>query len=174
LPKKYKLLNNISTIANLAAGAYGMYVSSENRKVLSPQALGKIRLKFGDEYLKTHNLGELSKVVIKKYFPDIADTDIKSSDIIHVNVNRIVKEFGDSFKAILEIAKTIVHESTHEIERETLGWTNEIRPQRAELVFEKWVHNNLNIILKNIPQLNLYLKNPSFLSTIPNSNQSSL
>ena len=41
-----KYLRNISTIANLSNGVYGLYNSSENQKVIQQEADRKIRFKF--------------------------------------------------------------------------------------------------------------------------------
>ena len=43
----------------------------------------------------------------KKYVPDIDERQIQPSDTIHVNINKIVSQFGDSIEAIFEIIETI-------------------------------------------------------------------
>lgn len=137
-----KILNNISTIANLASGAYGLYNSKYNKKVLSKIASDKIRFKFGDDVIKNNQIHNIPEVIIKKYIPEISDRDIVPSDVIFVNVSRIVRELGDTPEAIIEIASTIVHESTHEKEREEKGYTSEIAPQNEEKLFKIWIKNN--------------------------------
>ena len=148
-----RLLNNISTIAPLNSGVYGLYNSAENRKVLGIQASSKIKFKFGDEMLNSSNLQKLPNSVIKRYIPDIDDRQLVPSDIIHVNVNKIVSELGDSSTALIEIASTIVHEATHEIEFQTYGRTDETGPQKAEKDFKSWVSSNWALISSRIPQI---------------------
>lgn len=148
-----KLLNNISTIANLANGAYGLYNSKYNKKVISQNATQKIRFKFGDEVFSSNKINNIPEVVIKRYMPELRDEDIIPSDVIFVNVSRIVKELGDSIQAVIEIASTIVHESTHEKEREETGKTSEIKPQQEEKLFKDWFIKNKNRILIKYPRL---------------------
>jgi hypothetical protein len=149
-----KILNNISTIANLANGAYGLYNSKYNKKVISQNASQKIRFKFGDDVLSSSKINNIPEIVVKRYIPDIRDEDIIPSDVIFVNVSRIVKELGDSIQAVLEIASTIVHESTHEKEREETGQTSEVKPQQEEKLFQTWFVKNKNRILMKYPILN--------------------
>jgi hypothetical protein len=150
-----RLLNNISTIAPLNSGVYGLYNSGENKKVIGPAASSKIKFKFGDDVLKSGNIHRLPNSVIKQYMPDLDDRQIAPSDIIHVNVNRIVKELGDGPAAIIEIASTIVHEATHEIEFQTRGKTDEIGPRKAEQDFKSWVSANRRLVSSRIPQISL-------------------
>lgn len=153
LPKGQKLLNNISTIANLNAGAYGLYNSSQNRKVLPPDVRDEIKFRFGDDYLKKYNMASLPRAVLKRYFPKLQDNQIKSGDVINVNIGRILREFGDSLRAILEIASTIVHEATHEMEREMGRPAGEGGPQMAERRFMTWANQNMARILQRFPEL---------------------
>ena len=150
---RLKLLNNISTIANLSSGVYGLYNSGDNKKVINQNATQKIRLKFGDDIFKSNKINNIPKAVIKKYIPDIQDTDIQQSDIIYVNVNRIIRELGDSPQSILQIASTIVHEATHEIEREEKGFTNETGPVMEEKKFLNWFKLNKVRLVQKFPQL---------------------
>jgi len=147
------LLKNISTVAPLSSGVYGLYNSGENKKVIGPAAANKIKFKFGQDALTNVNTQRLANVVIKQYIPDIDERQIAPSDVIHVNVRRIVAELGDTPQAVVEIASTIVHEATHEIEFQTLGKTDENGPKRAESEFHAWVRSNWNLILSKIPQL---------------------
>jgi len=138
-PDKRKLLLNINTIAPLTSGVYGMYMSSENKKVIGPDVLNKMKLVFPKDAMITQKLQTLPIAVIKKYIPDLDEKKVQPSDTIHVNVQKIIKEFGDSPKAIIEIASTIVHEATHELEREFYGKTDETGPKKAEQDFMSWV-----------------------------------
>ena len=148
-----KLLNNISTVAPLYSGVYGLYNSAENKKVIGPAAANKIRFKFNQPMMQ-QNIQLLPNSVIKQYFPDIDEKQIMPSDVIHVNVQRIVREMGDTKEAVLEIASTIVHEVTHEIEFQTKGKTDEFGPKKAEELFKNWVRTNWNLVVSKIPQIN--------------------
>lgn len=148
-----RLLNNITTIAPLQSGVYGLYNSAENKKVIGPSIANKINFKFGQNVLNQNSLQTLPNTVIKKYIPDIDEKQLVPSDVIHVNVRKIVQELGDGIPAIIEIASTIVHEATHEIEFQATGKTNEIGPKKAEKAFKIWVQKNWNFVLSQIPQL---------------------
>jgi len=148
-----KLLNNISTIANLSSGAYGLYNSANNKKVINQNALQKIRLKFGDDIFKNNKINNIPEVVIRKYITEIQDIDVQQSDVIYINVRRIIKELGDTSQAILEIASTIVHEATHEKEREEKGNTNETTPVMEETKFLNWFKINRLRLIQKFPQL---------------------
>ena len=110
-----KLLFNITTIADLASGAYGIYSSGENKKLL-PQPLEQQLVYYGK--VGRHNLDLVPKITIQRYYPDVPADQIKQSDTIHVNIRRILQESQNDLEAILQIASTIVHEATHEIEFE--------------------------------------------------------
>lgn len=148
------LLKNISTIAPLASGVYGLYNSGENKKVIGPTAANKIKFKFGDAQMHGADPQKLPNAVIKQYVPDVDERQLTPSDIIHVNVRRIISELGDTREAVLEIASTIVHEATHEIEFQTTGRTDETGPKRAESEFRAWVSANWKAVVARIPQLN--------------------
>lgn len=149
-----KILNNISTIANLASGAYGLYNSKYNKKVISQNAAQKIRFKFGNDIFTSNKINNIPEIVMKRYIPDLRDEEVIPSDVIFVNVSRIIKEFGDSIDAVFQIASTIIHESTHEKEREETGQTSEIKPQQEEKLFQTWFLKNKNRILMKHPILN--------------------
>jgi hypothetical protein len=151
-----KLLKNISTIATLQAGAYGLYNSGENRKVIGPDVANRLKMIFGQNVLNQSSLEKLPNVVIKKYIPDIDDKQIQPSDIIRVNVKRHLDTHGDSLATILEIASTIVHEATHELEMQVTGSTNEVGPTNAEREFMNWVKKSWNVITQRIPELKAY------------------
>jgi hypothetical protein len=148
-----KLLTNISTIAPLMSGVYGLYNSSENKKVIGPDILNKIRLKFGNDLTSMKNLQIIPSAVLRQHMPEIDINKIQPSDVIRVNVQKIVKELGDTKETIIEIASTIVHEATHELEYQTLGKTSEIGPKAAEAKFINWVSKNWNTIVVKIPEL---------------------
>jgi|694.fasta_scaffold08082_14 hypothetical protein len=150
---RLKLLHNISTIANLNNGAYGLYNSATNKKVINQNAIQKIRFKFGDDVFKGNKINSIPKVVIKKYIPDIQDIEIQPSDVIYVNVKRIIRELGDTPQAIIQIASTIVHEAIHEKEREEKGFTNETLPVMEEKKFLNWFKINKIRLVQKFPQL---------------------
>lgn len=151
------LLRNISTVAPLNTGVYGLYASAENRKVIGPEVANQVRFKFGNDLMSQSKINKLPNVVIKQYLPDIDEKKLVPSDVVHVNVAKIIRELGDSKEAVLEIASTIVHEATHEIEFQS-GKMNqgnkEAGPVNAELKFKNWVQKNWNTITRQIPQLN--------------------
>jgi len=147
---KPELLENIASIANLASGAYGVYNSGENRKLL-PKPIEQRMLYYGK--VNRHNLDMIPKSTLRKYFPDVPEDQIQDSDTIHINIRRIVNEFQGDLERVLEIAATIVHETTHEIERETQGWTSEAGPQAAEKEFMNWAKNNMKQIMAKYPEL---------------------
>ena len=146
---KPELLNNVSTIANLASGAYGLYNSGENKKVLPTNA----KFIFDQKHIDPKTIDLLPKSVIKQQFPEIDEKQIKESDTIHVNISRIVKESKTDLDAVLQIASTIVHECTHEMEREETGQTSEVGPQRAEREFMNWAKQNIKRIQDKHPEL---------------------
>lgn len=149
-----RILHNISTIAPLNSGVYGLYNSGENKRVIGPAAANKIKFKFGQEALQNQNIHKLPQHVIKQYIPDIDERQLASTDVIHVNVGKIIRELGDTKEAVLEIASTIVHEATHEMEFQTKGKTDENGPKKAERDFKAWVSGNWSLVLSKIPQLN--------------------
>lgn len=126
---RLNLLRNISTIAPLNSGVYGLYNSSENKKVIGPKIANQIKFKFGNNIVQQNNMHKLPNAVVKQYLPDIDTNQLIPSDVIHVNVQKIVRELGNTRQAIIEIASTIVHEATHEIEFQNTGKTNEVGPQ---------------------------------------------
>jgi hypothetical protein len=148
-----RLLTNISTIATLQSGAYGLYNSGENRKAIGPEIANKIKMKFGNDIFLNHKLDHVPNAVIKQYIPDVDVRRIQPSDVIRVNVQKHLAAHGDTIEAILEIASTIVHECTHELELQNTGKTSEAGPVAAEHTFMNWVDKNWNVILNRIPQL---------------------
>jgi hypothetical protein len=144
------LLNNIATIANLASGAYGVYNSGENQKII-PAQLQQSLIYYGR--VTKHNLDNIPKKTLMQYYPGIQETEIQESDTIHVNVARIMREAGSDFEAIMEIAATIIHECTHESERETTGSTSEAGPVAAEHRFMAWVEQNQGMLMSRFQEL---------------------
>lgn len=155
-PRYRKLLLNINTILPLSGGAYGLYVSSENRRTIGTSVLDKMRLIFPKDMMLNQKLQSLPSSVIKKYIPDVDERQIQPSDTIHVNVNKIVAQFGDSLASILEIASTIVHEAMHELELHHYGRTDESGPLREEKLFASWVVRNWRNIQTRVPELRSY------------------
>lgn len=145
-----ELLADISTIANLASGAYGVYNSGENRKVLPPE-MEKQLIYYGP--VKRHNLDMIPRKTLMQYYPHLHPQQIQDSDTIHVNVRRIMQESDSDLEAILEIASTIVHECTHSHELEDTGQTSEAGPVRAEQAFMSWARQNMNQLTQRFPQL---------------------
>lgn len=148
-----RLLTNISTIATLNQGVYGLYNSGENKRVIGPAAAAKLKMKFGPDVMTNHSLDRVPTVVIKKYVPDVDERQLQPSDVIRVNVQKHLATHGDSMAAVLEIASTIVHECTHELELQTTGTTSESGPQAAERAFMSWVQKNWQTIRTQIPEL---------------------
>ncbi len=145
-----RILDNISIIANLASGAYGVYNSGENQKVL-PKDVEANLVYYGR--INRHNLDMIPKKTIHQYYPQVPENAIRQSDTIHVNVRRIMQEMGSDFDAIVEIASTIIHEATHEMERETMGTTSEAGPMAAEQKFKGWIEQNRNMLMQKFPDL---------------------
>lgn len=143
------LLENIAVISNLANGAYGVYNSGENQKII-PKNVESYLIYYGK--VNRRNLDLIPKRTITQYFPNIAN-QVKESDTIHVNVRRIMQESGSDFEAIIEIASTIIHEATHEIERETTGTTSEQGPVAAEHKFMSWVEGSKSMLMSKFPEL---------------------
>ena len=149
-----KLLNNISTISTLNQGVYGLYNSGENKKIIGNQVANKVKMTFGDDVIQGQKLDQVPNAVIKKYIPDIDMKHLQPSDVIRVNVQKHIAAHGDTLETVIEIASTIVHEATHEIELQTTGQTNETGPENASKQFLSWVKSNWNTIIQRIPDLN--------------------
>lgn len=149
-----ELLHNISTIANLASGAYGVYNSGENQQVLDPQL--KQRLIYWGHIPKNIPEDKIKKIprqVIKQRVPDIDPKQIKISDTIRINVNRLLQGVQDHWTAIKRIASTIVHEAMHQLEYEQKGITQEATPQAEERKFLQWIEQNKDAIFRKYPEL---------------------
>jgi hypothetical protein len=149
-------LLNIGLIAPLSGTVYGLFNSKENQRILDKDvrkkgiAFSANRPLTNDDYGNQDVLKNLSFNVMKQRFPDIDPNKIHDSAVIHVNVPSIINNLHRSGlqgkeleKAIIkEIAKTIVHESTHQLERTWLGHTEEGGPQESEKRFEDWLNRN--------------------------------
>ena len=159
-PKTRNLLKNISTVAPLNSGVYGLYNSAENKAVIGRPA-NQTRFVFGQDIMaQQNNIQKLPVAVIKQYMPDVDPNQIKPSDVIHVNVQSIVAKLGDSMEAILEIASTIIHEATHDFNYRSTGQSPEQDSKDAETAFVSWVRSNWDRVLAAIPQLrNLQFRN---------------
>lgn len=137
-----RILENISTIANLASGAYGLYNSGENRNVLPPEVENNLIIKTGGK-LDKESLSTLKPEFFKQYFPNVDVNRIKPSDTVHVNVRRIMREnLNNDYSIIIIIASTIVHEAVHSIEYRERGRTDESKPKMEEQKFLNWVKNS--------------------------------
>ena len=121
-------------------------------------AAQKIKMKFDPQTLKNTPIDKIPEVIIKKYIPELGPNDIQQSDVIHVDVKNILRRYGDTPEAIIQIASTIVHECTHEIERELTGSTKDgpgTAVEIAETKFRKWVETNKKSISQRIPQIGI-------------------
>jgi hypothetical protein len=150
-------LLNISTVLSLTGdNIYGLFNSKENTRILDGQG---ITFRTNQEITrqqmqKQELLKNLAFNVIKQQFPDVDTNAIHDSSIIHVNVQDIIndkKQQGltgiNLEKAIIaEIASTIVHESTHQLERTWLGKTDENGPREAEAKFMNWLQRNPKLL----------------------------
>jgi len=144
-----KLLTNISTIANLSGSAYGVYVSSENKKAIGSDIVNKIKMIYPNDPALGEKLQKLPKKVLLQYIPHLDEKKIVPSDVIHVDVNRHLSNLGDTPAAILEIASTIVHEATHVLEYETTGHTEDgpnTPVEIAERKFKAWCKQNWKML----------------------------
>lgn len=160
LSKEQKLLPNISVIANLSMSPsiLGLFNSAENKKIISQKAVEKIKFKFGQDVLDKHTIDKIPETVIRKYIPDILPDEIQQSDVIHVDIKNILRIYGDTPEAIIQIARTIVHECTHELEKELTGHTEDgpgTPVEIAEQKFQTWVDRNNDHIAQRIPQIGL-------------------
>lgn len=78
----------------------------------------------------------------------------QQGDTVHVNVRRIMNEKKTDIEAVLEIACTIIHETTHEHEYTSKGKSDETGPKQAEAAFMAWVQENWKSIIERFPELN--------------------
>jgi hypothetical protein len=139
---KPALLANVSTIANLATGSYGLFNSGENQDLLDPSEQQKIIIQSGGKvtHQQLHDPKYQSQV-LQQYYPNVDARHIKPGDTIHVNVRRIIMQSKSDYEAVLQIASTIVHESTHDNEFRKVKHTSETGPVAEEHLFMRWVSN---------------------------------
>ena len=145
-----ELLFNISTIANLAAGAYGLYNSAENSQVIDPAAEQRLIYR---GHVSQQQIRSLPRRILRQYFPDLKPNEVKPGDTIHVNVGRILRESKSDLEAVIRIGATICHEAVHEFEGETKGHTEETGPEMEARKFAEWAKQNMQQILKKYPVL---------------------
>lgn len=151
------LLKNINTIATLGSGVFGMYMSHENRRAIGKNVVDQFKLLFPQDMMLSQKLQTLPSAVIKQYFPNVNERDLQPSDTIRVNVHSIVSKFGDTKEAIVEIASTIIHEATHDMDfhnkTQSLSKAQaETNADNAETAFENWVQKNWEFIKQRIPE----------------------
>lgn len=144
---KYKisLFENVSTIAELGSGVYGVYIPRENKKILSSMAQQKLIYR---GRLNKQNIDLIPKMTLLKSFPDIRPEEVQETDTIHINVMRIMKESGSDLEAIREMCSTIVHESTH-----ALGFKDEPHAYAAEGEFTRWFDGKVNALMVQFKDL---------------------
>jgi hypothetical protein len=153
-------LLNVSTVAPLAGTVYGLFNSRENQRILDPD-IKRAGVTFkqktpltGEELNQQNFMKDLAFNVIRQKYPDVDPNKIHDSAVIHVNVPKIIQDLklkgytGQELdRAIVkEIASTIVHESTHQLERTWLGNTNETTPRKAEERFMNWLERNPQLL----------------------------
>ena len=153
-------LLNVATVAPLSGTVYGLFNSRENQRILDPD-IKRPGIKFkqknpltGEELNQQNFMKDLAFNVIRQKYPDVDPNKIHDSAVIHVNVPKIIQDLklkgysGQELdRAIVkEIASTIVHESTHQLERTWLGNTNEATPRKAEERFMNWLERNPNLL----------------------------
>lgn len=139
-------LQDITTVADLASGAYGLYNSQETKQLLPPEVRQQQMIFYGKVSDK-----QIPAKVLSKYLSKEQLSKVKNQGTIHVNVRRIMKQFpGDIKRILLEIASTIIHECRHEIERRETGMTSEQGPVAEEHAFLRWAENNWSKIYQNV------------------------
>jgi hypothetical protein len=153
------LLVNISTIANLATGAYGLYNSGENKDIIDPSVAQRLIYRSQGQITKDQ-LEKMPRRIMKQYFPDLDMRYVNPGDTIRINIRRILSQAQSDLQAVLEIASTIIHEATHDVEKREKedrfgngSPLTEIEPQRRERHFMEWARQNMNYILQKHPEL---------------------
>jgi hypothetical protein len=146
---KRSFLQDITTIANLTSGAYGLYNSKETSQMLPPEVQQQQMMYYGR--VSSQNKGSVPLKVLKQYLPPDQLNKVKTQGVIRVNVKKIMDQFpGDTKRAVLEIAATIIHECRHEIDRRDTGQTNEQGPKAEEQAFLRWAEQNWDNIAKRL------------------------
>lgn len=152
-------LQNISTIANLASGAYGLYNSGENRQIIDPSVEQRLIYRSKGK-LNKNQLQKLPKRVIKQYFPDLDMRYVKPGDTIHINVRKELAESKSHWEAVLRIGSTIAHEAKHEAEQRErentampAGPLSEPKAEMEAKKFINWAIQRRESILNQYPEL---------------------
>jgi len=145
-------LYSIGTIADMpGGGAYGYYSTAENVHEMPQEVAERVRLVFN-----TNNINLIPKALLKQTVPEFDEQSMRIGDTIHVNIDRILKEFEHPdpvvfhFNVIKEIAKTILHEATHVRETEETGQTSEYSAGQAETPFGLEIDKNFERIAMEI------------------------
>jgi len=155
-------LRNISTIANLASGAYGLYNSGENREIIDPTIEQRL-IYWSKGKLNKDQLKRLPKRILKQYFPDLDMRYVRPGDTIRINVRRELAESKSHWEAVLRIGSTIAHEAKHEAEmreREDMpkmptGPFSEPKAEMEAKRFINWAIQRKDAILRQYPELNV-------------------
>src|SRR5581483_11954454 len=145
-----RLLDTISTIANLATGVYGIFNSGENQRQLPPDVEQNL-IYYG--HVSKGNIRNIPKKTLMQYYPNVKEDQIRDGYTVHVNVRRILRESKSDFEAVIQIASTIVHESTHKTDFQNTGKAPEGNAYGAERQFMDWVRRNMQAILSKYPDL---------------------
>lgn len=141
------LLANVTTIANLASGAYGLYNTAENQKNLPPDVERWLVYRG----VKKEDISKLPFIILQKW--GVNPKQVQIGDTIHVNVRKILSQSKNNLDAILQISSTILHEATHEREQELTGQSSERGPKEREHDFMMWAQQNMQKILKSYPEI---------------------
>jgi hypothetical protein len=158
LPQGEKLLWDISVVAPLTKGVFGMFTSGENINILGPDVDRKLQLKFGKNTYKKYKtqLERLPYYLLNKQiknFPEIRIDEIKPSSVIHVNVGKNIAQHagkpGSEALTVLEIASTIVHEATHAKDVKMGREPTESNALTAEANFRAWFMKNSKRLAAN-------------------------
>jgi hypothetical protein len=144
------LLEPVKKIGNLPSGAYGVYRTEENEKILPQDIKESIKLMTGNPNATDQTIAMIPTVVLRQFMPNM---NIIREDTIRVNVPRTVSELSDDWHIVRELASTIVHESTHVKEWEETGATDESGPTSAEQAFQMWADVHEEEILNAFPEL---------------------
>jgi len=154
-------LLNVGVIAPLSGSAYGLFNSGENQRILDRDIM-KPGITFKtmqpispDDMRQKDFLKNLSYQVIRQEYPDVDVNKIHDSAMIHVNVPKIINDLKlrglkdrDLEKEIIkQIASTIVHEATHQLEAVWLkDKKGEGVPEQAEKKFADWLSRNPQLL----------------------------
>jgi len=141
------LLDPVKKIGDLPSGAYGVFNTAENERILPDGVKESIGL---SEDAPDSWSATIPETTLKQYFPNI---NIVANNTIRINISRIMSEQSDDWSIVSEIASTIVHEATHVREWESYGFTSEGGPEMAEKMFLSWVGIHRDEILNSYPDI---------------------